>query len=238
MSGIHTNIAIGIPHCGRPITLEWSLRLPTINWPLGTNVTWIGLYDDPSLPAAERLQKVREDIVLEARNHTPKYLWLIDDDTEPPVHAARYLIRELERSPSVAICAGIYGTKESEPQPMVWREKGDLPATFSPGEVFPCEQIATGCMMIRMSVFDELPRPWFRMRDDDCVYSTREREVIFSDSQGEDMYFCESVRRLGYTILAHGGVLATHWDPYTHRAYRLPEIVKVELASRFAGAMR
>jgi len=233
MSGVHTHIAIGIPHCSRrPLLLDWMFKLLTQNWPVGINLAWIGVNDDnlpDDMPPGDRISALRVGIVAAAKELRAKFLWMIDDDTEPPVHAARYLLRTLESHPEAAICAGIYGTKEPDPQPLVWRRVGESPATFHPGEVFPCEVIGAGCMMIRMSVFNSLPLPYFRFRDADCTSNAYESRVTFSDRQGEDAYFCEKVRRAGHLVLAHGGVLATHWDTEKRIPYRLPEMVKVPL---------
>jgi hypothetical protein len=239
MSGVHTHIAIGIPHCSRrPLVLDWRFKLLTQNWPIGINLAWIAVNDE-NLPAemlpGDRISALRIGLVKAAQDVGARYLWMIDDDTEPPIHAARYLIRELESNPRAAVCAGIYGTKEPDPQPLVWRRAGSLPAVWRPGEIFPCEVIGAGCMMIRMSVFDHLSHPYFQFRDEDCTSNAYDSNVTFSYRQGEDAYFCEKVRQAGYLVLAHGGVLATHWDTDKRIPYRLPEIVKVPLPARLAA---
>lgn len=216
MSGIHANLAVGIPACGRPVVLDWMFPLLTQNWPMGINVAWISVRG--ANIAAQRIA-----IVENAKSFNAKYLWFVDDDTAPPTHAARYLIRELEANPSAAICAGIYCTKVPDAEPLVWRRIGDLASQdWRVGEVFPCEAIGTGCMMIRMSVFETLPRPWFQVTDEDCVRDDRDPIAIFRRQETEDTYFCRSVTAAGHSILAHGGVLCVHWDTLTGTPYALP----------------
>jgi len=52
--------------------------------------------------------------------------------------------------------------------------------------------IPTGCMMIKMSVFDKLPKPWFTTKI--------EGEKIM----GEDYYFCEQVQKAGLEVWCDG----------------------------------
>lgn len=52
--------------------------------------------------------------------------------------------------------------------------------------------IPTGCLMIKMSVFDTLPKPWFTTKI--------EGEKIM----GEDYYFCEQAQKAGFEIWCDG----------------------------------
>lgn len=59
-----------------------------------------------------------------------------------------------------------------------------------PKEPFKCFAVATGCMLIRMDVFDKVPVPWF-----DFEY--------FPDGKvdtGEDVYFCKQCFKLGIEV--------------------------------------
>ncbi|MDR3424576.1 MAG: hypothetical protein P4M13_05795 [Alphaproteobacteria bacterium] len=54
------------------------------------------------------------------------------------------------------------------------------------------KQIPTGCLLIRMSVFDALPKPWFNL-------------VAEGDQlRGEDYYFCEQARAAGLALWCDG----------------------------------
>ena len=52
--------------------------------------------------------------------------------------------------------------------------------------------LPTGCMLIRMSVFNSLPKPWFNL--------TAEGDQL----RGEDYYFCEQLRATGFEIWCDG----------------------------------
>lgn len=53
-----------------------------------------------------------------------------------------------------------------------------------------------GCILVRRAIFDQLKRPYFRLRVDE------EREVTV----GEDYVFCEMVRALGYKVWCDVGL--------------------------------
>lgn len=50
-------------------------------------------------------------------------------------------------------------------------------------------RIGTGCLLIRMTVFDKVPRPWFQTP-----------LLPSGDIQGEDYFFCDAVRAKGGKI--------------------------------------
>lgn len=56
------------------------------------------------------------------------------------------------------------------------------------------EALPTGCLMVRVSLFDELKRPYFRMPFEEETDTEAEKEW------GEDYDFCRRVRALGKSI--------------------------------------
>jgi hypothetical protein len=61
-----------------------------------------------------------------------------------------------------------------------------------PNEIFKCEGVGAGVLLINLEVFKHIGRPWF----DWVVYDTG------MVKQGEDFYFCEKARKAGYEIWA------------------------------------
>ncbi len=57
---------------------------------------------------------------------------------------------------------------------------------------FECQALGTGLMLIKMSVFDKYPSPWFLFGYDD------KGELRF----GEDTYFCQRAKQAGCTVFA------------------------------------
>ena len=74
-------------------------------------------------------------------------------------------------------------------------------------DVFDCKRLATGCMMIRVSLFEHLEQPWFKTTD------------IIGEAETDDFYFTRLVTDAGYRVVAHAGVLPVHWDVDRHIGY-------------------
>ena len=213
---------IGVPFT-RHVMPEWAMSLATQGYPIGTNLTY---FTTKGVEVAD----ARNQMVEKALEFGTRYLWFVDDDTAPPVFAARKLIYELEQQGppfgKAMIAAGIYCSKEDPPYPIVF--KGELgqgaywgwkaPTKDTEGDVFECSGIGTGCMMIRMELFKHLEKPYFKTVDLDPVDTK-----VFKEQQTDDLYFCDKVTKAGFKILAHGGVLPLHWDEKTDRPFFLPQ---------------
>lgn len=156
-----------------------------------------------------------------------RYLFFLDDDVTVPPNTLRTLIQEMERQPKdVAVLAGIYCSKEYPPQPLVFKNMGDGPYyQWKLGEVFEVEAVATGMMLIRMEAIRQIQEPWFI--DVDGVEKGR-RLGLVSDPElldfkmTDDVFFCQKVRKAGFRVMAHGGVLGMHWDEKGN-VYLLPD---------------
>ena len=57
-------------------------------------------------------------------------------------------------------------------------------------DLFECQAVGTGIMLIKMSVFDKLPRPWF-------FYEQDENGDL---KTGSDMWFCNKAKEVGFKI--------------------------------------
>jgi hypothetical protein len=54
--------------------------------------------------------------------------------------------------------------------------------------------LPAGCLMVKMSVFDKMVKPYFRTPAFEAIGDQQDH------TQGEDYYFCERARELGYSI--------------------------------------
>lgn len=210
MAGVNGILHVGIPLCGAETTPWWGVACMTIDWPGGL---------DFNLRIVEgmRVDDARNMIVEEAIKAGAKYIWFIDDDTLPPRHACKKLLRVLQQDPEAMVCAGIYCSKTDLPEPWVWTEpRNGVYWGWKLGDIFDCELIATGCMMIRAELFKHLEKPWFKEVD------TIDTEKGEGQRWTDDLYFCDKVRKAGFRIVAHGGVLPIHWDRKTKAAYGIP----------------
>jgi hypothetical protein len=169
----------------------------------------------------------RAALVKKARSYGAQWGFFLDDDTVPPPDAMQKLQYVLENADDdVAVAAGIYTTKSDPAVPLVFQDHGIGPYwKWRRGEVFECRAIATGCMMIRLSVFDTLPEPWFV--DVHGVEHARslglyegQTSLPLAAEWTDDMFFCWRLRQHGWRLMAHGGVLCDHWGQ-DGRCYRL-----------------
>jgi hypothetical protein len=210
--------AILMPFSGRYVPPLWAINLMSLQWPLGCSHFVL------SATSKNRAQN-RTDLVRSAIKHGVKYVLFMDDDTMPPPDAVKKLHYELETADDdVIACGGIYTTKELPSEPLVYLEEDAGPHwKWRVGDVFQCQGIGTGCLMIKADSFAKIPEPWFRDIDsidevgDDPAMKLPPHLTAFRMT--DDLYFCMKVKQAGLKILAHGGVLCVHWDqngnPYT-----------------------
>jgi hypothetical protein len=193
-----TKLGIGIASSGRATCVPWALALATQSYPVGTGLAYMNV-------VGTTIDAARNEMVKAARNAGLKYLWFLDDDTEPPVDAARKLMylldQEEAKASNVVAAGGIYCVKQDPPCPLVFASPGAGPHwKWKVGDVFPVWGIGTGCLLIRVDVFDKIEEPWFKTTS----------EPGFTET--DDLYFCEKLAKAGYGVLGHGGVLCAHWE--------------------------
>lgn len=203
--GIALAIVSGRATC--PVEMVTAISMQS--WPTNTNMLLLNLYGMDT--DAGRIKAVKQALELKM-----KYIWFVDDDTVPPNDAGRHLLYLLEQhGPSlggkVMVAGGIYCTRSSPPEPIVYLESGaGAHWNWKVGETFKCWGLGTGCMMINLEVFEHLPEPWFQ--------TTMEAEKKETD----DLYFCGLVEKAGFEVMAHGGILCHHYDLERGMVYTLP----------------
>lgn len=206
-------LLIGLTFYKRPVQPDWAVSLAHLVGSLPINTSWgFSIASDAPIAVA------RNAIAEEALKTKVKYLLFLDDDTAPQNFAVTRLMSILESDPKVAAAGGIYFTKTNPPQPIVARKFGQGPSyDWKLGDVFECQVLGTGCMMIRADVFNHIERPWFAE-----VNEMNPSENINAIRMTDDCYFLKKVIEAGYKIMADGGTLPIHWDVTTGENYRCP----------------
>lgn len=133
----------------------------------------------------------RSSIVAEARNNGVKmaqeagaeFVFFVDSDMTFPHDA---LLRLLVREEDIV---GATYSRRTPPLTFLGEIKQDQPADAPPG-LIEMNRIPTGCLLIRMSVFQKLKAPYFRFRTDEAS-----GQIV-----GEDYDFSDRVREQGYRI--------------------------------------
>lgn len=134
----------------------------------------------------------RNNIVHAAQEIKAEWLLFLDSDMVFPVFTAQRLL-SYDRD---IVCA-LYRRRVPNPETGVFEVPGKpLGDGQARDGLIEMEIAPTGCMLIRMSVFDRLRRPYFR-------FGVNEELGIV---QGEDVTFCHTVRALGYRLWADMGL--------------------------------
>jgi len=203
--GIALTIVSGRGSC--PVEMVTAMAMQS--WPTNISLLMTNVYGMQT--DAGRIRAVQE-----ARQKSCKYIWFVDDDTVPPMDAGRHLMYLLDQNGpphgKVMVAGGIYCTRSSPPEPIVYMEACAGPHwDWKVGETFKCWGLGTGCMMINLDVFDHLPEPWFLTSTDSALAQ-----------ETDDLYFCKKVAAAGFEIMAHGGILCHHYDMERGAVYMLP----------------
>jgi hypothetical protein len=208
-------LVVALPTRGKKIAFEWAICFGAQNYPVNLHRWIVPVKGKP-------IDEARTKIAEFALKEKAKYVWFLDDDVTVPFFGARRLIYDLEQADDdVMVAGGIYPTKEIPAAPLVFKQHGTGPFwKWKKGEVFECSGIGTGCMLVKTEVFTKLSPPWFKTVD---IAHTNGQTS--SETQTDDLYFCDRVIEAGYKILADGNVLGIHWDYQTDppTPYALPE---------------
>ena len=200
-------LAIAVPFGGRRVAPEWAVALANLQVPMNCTYARLTVKGQPRDVA-------RATLVDTARQMGAQYVLFLDDDTAPPSETIVRLVALLDNRPDVAAAGGIYVSRGGAvAEPVVFQAEGAGPYwDWRVGEIFRCWGIGTGCLMIRLSVFDTLPRPWFRNVDHlDEAAGLPQHAGTIGYTMTEDLFFCRRVAEAGGAILAHGGILPIHY---------------------------
>jgi hypothetical protein len=114
-------------------------------------------------------------------------LWLDSDMVFPATTAVR-LLKHNE-----PVVAANYVRRQKPYKGVAYETIGDWenPLAFDvQDDLVPIEGIGMGCILTKVSIFEELSKPWF-----DFQWSPESNDFL-----GEDMYLCQKINAAGYTI--------------------------------------
>lgn len=213
-------LVLAIPSSGRFVPMEWAIALLSLQHPMNIGFAQLMSRNHQRGPG-------RDGLVEEAKKMGAEYIFFLDDDTVIPPNTLTLLMQELESDPDAMVCGGIYCSKTTPAQPLVFAKMdAGVHWRWRVGDVFPVWGLGTGCMMVRLSVFDQLEKPWFK----DIVWDESQGapddpemvpENVVTYQMTDDLYFCTKLERQGFKVLAHGGVLPIHVGQ-SGKLYTLP----------------
>jgi hypothetical protein len=144
-----------------------------------------------------------------------RYVLTLEDDNIPPPDAVTLLLEAIEAGPFDAV-GGLYFTKGDLAMPQCYGDAEhyartgelefrprDIVAAVKQGHIVPCNGIAQGCSLYRMSLFKELPPPWF----------------VTTAGSTQDLYFAANACRAGKRFAVDCRVRVGHLDVATGTVY-------------------
>ena len=136
----------------------------------------------------------RERVVLKAQEGNYSHLLFVDADMSFGASVPTQLMAHKKD-----IVAAMYHIKRTPTRPVTLIENGrQMTMEEVPREPFKCYATGAGCMLIKMSVFDKIKRPWFS--------HDRTSKTI----EGEDVWFCKKARKAGYEIWVDPSIPIEH----------------------------
>lgn len=228
---IRNGVALLLPtralgHLALPaVCIEWTAAMMQLAYPVGMN-HYISI-SKRQTAAMTRAQQ-REQLAEESLKVGAEFSMWIDDDTIPPATAVQELVYVARQNPNAGIVGGIYCTKTTPSEPIVFMELGaGVHWYWTLGDVFKCAGLGTGCMLVRNSIMKDIPKPWFKDISEANLGETETHgDMVVNVARREgtdDVYFCQKVTDAGYDIIAHGGVLPVHVDYETGIGYKIPQ---------------
>lgn len=201
-------ILTGIPSMGKVHTL-WSIMYTGLQWPVSASMkTMVTVKLD--------IAQARNNMAAQALEGGFKYLFFIDDDVMLPNMAPARMIYLMEQNPEWDALSGIYTTKTTPPEPLIFGGEIGSAGSYSDwrmGEVFPIWGAGLGCCVIRVSCLESMEEPWFRFSESS--------DGINSSAEGEDLYFFRKLGEAGGTVMADGAIMCGHIDRDRDMIYQM-----------------
>ena len=187
-------ILIGVPSKDR-IEIETAISIANLDWD-GNNIT----YTHADGAGVYGIAQARNRLARKAIEGDYDKLFMIDSDMIVPENAI-----ELLTDPDEPIVIGVARYKNDSGRAPIFRYTTDKNGQDSwiwndiPHNRFDIKSGGVACAMIDVSVFNQIPQPWFKWEErDNGSYC------------GEDIYFYERLRDYGYKPKADGRVRCGH----------------------------
>jgi hypothetical protein len=135
----------------------------------------------------------REEIVKKALQTEADYIFFVDTDMKFPQDTLTKLL-----SMNVDIVGAVYNQRKSPPTSVVIQL--DPPVDRLPNEPIKVRAVGTGLLLVKIDVFKKMSRPWFFF----------EPELDDQKAVGEDVWFCDKAREMGYDIWIEPSIVTGH----------------------------
>ena len=149
-----------------------------------------------------------EQVLSHPELSTWEYILTLEHDNTPPPDGLASLIKQMDAHPELSCIGGLYWTKGEGGVPQIWGDPKDPILNFRPqppvpGQLVECCGTGMGFNLWRISMFKNLPKPWFVTKYDKDGMST------------QDLAFWQEARKHGYRCAIDCSVLVGHYDKET-----------------------
>lgn len=176
-----SNVAICVPVRDN-VTAQFAYSLAMLQKKCGETNQATSLHMNMGSEVAMQRQQLVDQALETAATHI---LWLDSDMVFPPDVLQALLTHKKD------IVACNYSTRVKPHRPVAFKSAGNLDNRVHSGtgleEIF---AIGMGCMLVKRSVYENLPKPHYAI----------EWNNDFSNMVGEDVYFCSKAQDHGYMV--------------------------------------
>lgn len=165
--------------------------------------------------------QARNNILETAMEWGTKYLLFLDDDVLFPDVTAIRLWNQMKLHPEAAAITGIYTTKHSPPEPLLYADMGSGAFWDWPlGALIPIHSAGAGCMIVDVERISKLSPPWFQ----DAYESQQAKDGVHNTSTlGHDRYFLSRLNEeTDGKVYADTALLLGHMDVDSDAIYIMP----------------
>lgn len=216
--GYVNRILIGTPTEGT-IRVEWhnarmGALVPT-NWSQVTMMQYMNSY----IPVRYQIDDAQNLIVKATLENDFEWMFLLEDDNLLPANAFIILNKYLRKA-TVPIVSGLYFTKSSPPEPLIYRGRGNsYYGDFKLGDEVWCDGVPTGCLLVHRSILEVMWKesPEYTLHTGEKVRAVfrTPRDMWFDEKSGQfntmtgtsDLEWCTRIIKDG--IFKKAG-----WDEY------------------------
>ncbi len=159
-----------------------------------------------------------------------KYIFYVDDDTLVPPLGLYTLHNFMERNPEVGAVTGSYVTRQSPPEPVIYKTHGagaywgfTSGLAGVPEEIFAC---GAGCLLVRVNALravQEMLGPTQPLWTDEVATEVDTGGMPLKITWGHDIRFCKNLIEAGWKVYLEPRVECGHWDVARQVEFRLPD---------------
>ena len=200
------HIVIGLPTLTQSkVTMNWAQGYRHIQGMLGCTSGEIIVVD-------ETIAEARNKIIDMAIERKADYLFFLSDDVIPP---SDVLVKLHQRRTDLV--TGVYWTKQYPSTPYLWKEDGIKTAymDWKLGEYFEVQYAGVDCLLIDMSIFKKLKKPYF------STNWSYFKDTPPSSFITEDFYFYEKCKHAGIKLMCDSSIQCLHENRETGEQFGL-----------------